>query len=252
MEADSPPLGVAASPAPPGAWPEPAQLLPAAPERPVSLPGQEPVVWPRSAQLATALLLVAALILLAWHGFSRQRGSTRPMSLTPGALTARIDLNQADRVQLLQLPGVGETMADRILAYRAAHGAFRRVDELRRVEGIGPALLERLRPLVHVELAASDDKEEAPPMPVRGPMRAVGKKAPPGRIDVNQASAEELQRLPGIGPRLAQRIVMARKDRPFRSIDDLRAVPGIGSKTLQRLRPFVEVAAAMKQDAKRK
>jgi competence protein ComEA len=60
-------------------------------------------------------------------------------------------------------------------------------------------------------------------------------------VNVNTASAEELRRLPGIGPKLSERILAARADRPFRSVDELRRVRGIGAKTLERLRPHVTV-----------
>lgn len=53
------------------------------------------------------------------------------------------------------------------------------------------------------------------------------------RVRVNSATAEELMRLPGVGPALAARIVAAR---PFASLDELLRVPGIGPKTLDRLR----------------
>jgi competence protein ComEA len=60
-------------------------------------------------------------------------------------------------------------------------------------------------------------------------------------LDVNRASAEELQRLPGVGPTLSSRILHAREQRPFKSVDDLRRVPGVGAKTLEKLRPLVTV-----------
>ena len=59
-----------------------------------------------------------------------------------------LDLNSADSRQLDALPGIGPVLASRIVAHRAAAGPFRTVDELRAVRGIGPRLLERLRPLV--------------------------------------------------------------------------------------------------------
>ncbi len=58
-------------------------------------------------------------------------------------------------------------------------------------------------------------------------------------VDLNLASYEELLKLPGVGPKLAERI-MAR--RPFHSPDELKDVPGIGTKTMERLRPLVRVA----------
>jgi competence protein ComEA len=64
------------------------------------------------------------------------------------------------------------------------------------------------------------------------------------RIDLNTASAQELERLPRIGPRTAQRIVEHRTAHgPFRSLEDLKAVRGIGPKTLEGLRPFTTIAA---------
>lgn len=61
-------------------------------------------------------------------------------------------------------------------------------------------------------------------------------------LDLNRASAEELELLPGIGPALARRIVQAREARQgFATPDDLLAVPGIKGKKFERLRPFVIV-----------
>jgi competence ComEA-like helix-hairpin-helix protein len=59
-------------------------------------------------------------------------------------------------------------------------------------------------------------------------------KAVPDRLNINNASPEDLQTLPGIGPKLAQRIVT---HRPYRKIQDLERVPGFGKKTIERLRP---------------
>lgn len=61
-------------------------------------------------------------------------------------------------------------------------------------------------------------------------------------IDINRASAGELEALPGVGPALAARIVAFREaNGPFATADGLDAVSGIGARTLERLRPFVAV-----------
>lgn len=52
-----------------------------------------------------------------------------------------IDINTASAAELMCVPGVGETLAARILDYRTRHGRFACVDELERVPGIGPKLL---------------------------------------------------------------------------------------------------------------
>ena len=61
-----------------------------------------------------------------------------------------VNINTADAAGLESLPGVGPVTASSILAWRAANGAFGSVDQLAEVDGIGPATLARLRPLVTV------------------------------------------------------------------------------------------------------
>lgn len=63
-----------------------------------------------------------------------------------------------------------------------------------------------------------------------------------GPVNVNRASAAELEELPGIGPVLAERIVQWREDAgPFTSVDDMTAVPGIGPSVLEGLRDAATV-----------
>ena len=63
----------------------------------------------------------------------------------------------------------------------------------------------------------------------------------PELLNINTASAEELQTLPNIGARMAQRIVVYREQHgKFTDVDALQNVKGIGAKTLEKLRPFVD------------
>lgn len=68
----------------------------------------------------------------------------------PAATPAPLDLNRATAADLEALPGIGERRAQAILDYRAVSGGFNRVEDLLLVEGIGPATLDALRPLVVV------------------------------------------------------------------------------------------------------
>lgn len=62
----------------------------------------------------------------------------------------------------------------------------------------------------------------------------------PVRVDINHASAEELDAVPGIGPALAQRIVADRcANGPFARVEDLTRVPGIGPRTLQAMKEWL-------------
>lgn len=62
-----------------------------------------------------------------------------------------VDINAADARELMELPGVGETLAQRIIAYRDACGGFASVQELLNVPGIGEGKLEAMLDLVYVD-----------------------------------------------------------------------------------------------------
>lgn len=74
-----------------------------------------------------------------------------------------------------------------------------------------------------------------------GPSTSAGP-SPATPVDVNRAGAEELDRLPGVGPATAAAIIAHRTEHgPFRSVDDLAQVRGIGRAKLEQLRPVVTV-----------
>ena len=72
----------------------------------------------------------------------------KPDSLMEGE---RININTASAADLVRLPGIGATRAQAIIDFRQERGAFSSVDELLRVDGIGPGILNGLRSYVTVE-----------------------------------------------------------------------------------------------------
>ena len=54
-----------------------------------------------------------------------------------GAVEMRIDLNEAEEAELSLLPGVGPTLAKRIIQYRSENGKFNTIDEIQKINGIG-------------------------------------------------------------------------------------------------------------------
>lgn len=219
---------------------------------PPAAPSSEPALlttWPRCVQLAAAVLLALAIGFLMGRSFSGggavSQWEERAASEAPAA---RLDLNRASRAELALLPGVGPSRAQGIDDYRRQHGPFRSVDDLRKVAGVGPKTLERVRPRVFVAasavIAPPPMTESEPPRLVATTTKSKKEAALTAPIDVNHANAAELQKLPGVGAKLAQRILDERTLRgPFRTVDDLRRVPGIGPKTLEKLRPYVVVEA---------
>jgi competence ComEA-like helix-hairpin-helix protein len=81
-----------------------------------------------------------------------------------------------------------------------------------------------------------------PPPRARAPAAPLAPIADPRPLDLNRASAEEISRLPGVGPSLARRIVEERDRRGrFESADGLRGILGMGPKKLAALREHVTV-----------
>jgi len=69
-----------------------------------------------------------------------------------------INPNSASREELMLLPGIGRTYAERILMYRQEHGPFRSVEELSKVKGIGKKTLARIREFLYLDDSTSSKK----------------------------------------------------------------------------------------------
>ena len=107
--------------------------------------------------------------------------------------------------------------------------------------------------ILHAEGPLEVDRSPLPPVtpevpltpPSQGHVREFSRPSAPLTLDVNRASQQDFERLPGIGPVLARRIVEYRESRgAFQDIEQLRRVKGIGKKTFERIRAFVAVLPA--------
>ncbi len=89
---------------------------------------------------------------------------------------------------------------------------------------------------------AEDASSEADAVVASSARRSSARKPPPVRTNINTATAEQLQRLPRIGPALAGRIIEYRRVHGrFGSAGELTEVRGIGDKTMERLAPWVHI-----------
>jgi competence ComEA-like helix-hairpin-helix protein len=128
---------------------------------------------------------------------------------------------------LLAAGGVGRAVQEWRAAYpelAAGLEQFDRAPEAQDGQGPGPPSSDRARE-AHGQRGAE----------------ALGHRAP-RRVDLNAATAEELTRLPGVGPVIAARILESRERRGrFGGLHDLRQVKGLSAITLERLRPLVTI-----------
>jgi len=102
-------------------------------------------------------LLVGGAVLLWPRARDAHPSWVRPIYVADVVVVAptfvsagKVNVNTADVAELTKLPGIGDVLAARIVAYRVAHGPFRTLDDLVAVKGIGPSTLSGFRELATV------------------------------------------------------------------------------------------------------
>lgn len=88
--------------------------------------------------------------------------------------------------------------------------------------------------------AMADGRRGGNESPVAAPQAAAASSS--GVVNINEANAEQLEMLPGIGPSKAKAILDHRKAHPFKRPEELTRIKGIGKKTFARLRPLLTLS----------
>ena len=143
-------------------------------------------------------------------------------------------------VGAVQAPGVyrlpaGSRLADLL---ERAGGYGTRVDAARAEQDLN--LAAPIKDGEHIRVPSRDDP--TPPTP-SGPAAPVGggAGATGAPVDINTATQAQLEELPGVGPATAQKIIAAREEAAFTTVDELRSRGVLGEKTFEKLRPLVTV-----------
>ncbi|MDQ0192689.1 ComEA family DNA-binding protein [Paenibacillus wynnii] len=74
--------------------------------------------------------------------------SSKEGEVVAPASEGKVNVNTAEQNGLMELPGIGAKKAQAILEYRQSHGPFKGMSDLGKVKGIGPKMLEKLKPMV--------------------------------------------------------------------------------------------------------
>lgn len=129
-----------------------------------------------------------------------------------------LDINKADSMDFLALPGIGEKLAGRIIQFRQKLGGFYAVDQLAQVYGLQDSVFQKLLPRLACQ-----------PSDVQ-------------KININTASADQLKQHPLIRWKLAQTLVAFRQQHGvFKSTEDLRKLQLMDENTLTKLLPYLVV-----------
>jgi competence protein ComEA len=230
------------------------------PARPLGRRGHEWLVWfgvGRVAVIGLSVLAVGAggywLLRPPPVPIESSLPRAAPPTSTVGSVptAAPVDAGQASTTTTVAMP-----MLVHVAGHVATPGVYRLPPDSRVADAIalagGPTatalsdavnLAEPLHDGDRVYLPGIDDASGVPPgVTPSVQVSAASATGPPGPVDLNTATAERLDSLPGVGPSTAAAIVAHRQvNGPFATVDDLDAVRGIGPSKLDALRDLVTV-----------
>ena len=149
----------------------------------------------------------------------------------------RLDINLANSSQLAELNGIGPVLSKRIINYRNSLGGFSDVKDIANVYGLSPETFESIKPHLYVNTYAAPRRQQ------RGQRVAEMRENP--SIDINLATARELEQLPGIGKTLSNRIIKYRNIiGGFDNIEQLKQVYYLEPDVFEKISPMIFVNPA--------
>jgi len=209
-------------------------------------------MWEKGGNLRTSKVLflfiftaiLAVLVLgMSTDSYAKKKTDAEDSGKTAAAL---IDLNSADQKTLESLPGVGKSTAKAIIAGRP----YKSIDDLKSVKGMSDKKINAIKdkvtigaataaPAVMPSAAEMSEKASSETKAATEKAQKTKSKLAPGQlVNINTATKEELDALPGIGPTKAQAII---DGRPYNTTEDIMKVKGIKQKTYDKIKDMITV-----------
>ncbi|GAB4496076.1 MAG: hypothetical protein OHK0019_27060 [Saprospiraceae bacterium] len=150
------------------------------------------------------------------------------------------DPNTASEADLLRL-GLPKWTVKSILNYRAKGGIFRKKEDLKKIYMLDEEDYTRLEPYISLGQTAAAEEPQRPVTYSEGNLTtAVPKLSVKGPLDINRASLEDWQRLPGIGEKRARQLVNLRESLGgFLSVEQVAETNGLPDSVFQKIRPML-------------
>lgn len=126
-------------------------------------PQAMPLWLRRTDQIFVGVLLIALIGLLFAFRWKLSNGFRNEIEITsqqPREFYYALDINQASWVEWSQLDGIGEKLAKRIVQDRQERGPFLSIEDVQRVKGIGPKMMEKLRPFLKIQSITNSESSE--------------------------------------------------------------------------------------------
>ena len=172
------------------------------------------------------------------EGMAAKARSKAGGTAEPKAASGKVNLNSATQAALEELPGIGPAHAKAIIEARP----FKSVDDLARVKGLGKSRIDALKDLVTTTAPVPVNANRAASKTTRRMAETSTGETPKlkagQKVNINTASKDELDVLPGIGPVRAQAIIDAR---PFKTIEDVMKVKGIKEVEFGKIKDLISV-----------
>jgi competence protein ComEA len=128
----------------------------------------------------------------------------------------KVEINSADTIAFIELPGIGPKLAARIVKFRERLGGFYSVEQVGETFGLADSVYQKIKPLLYLDNPAVQ------------------------KLDINIASADELKAHPYIRWELSKLIIAYRTEHgPFKSLDEIKNIATVNEQLYQKLKNYI-------------